>query len=54
MVTELLAKISPSDDRLEHLYRMDVTQFAISKRAFDYQKNIKKNAQQTNQQLSFG
>ena len=46
-LTYILAAIPPSDDRFEFLYRMDVTQIAISKRAFDYYTNIKKNAQQT-------
>jgi hypothetical protein len=44
---EIIAEISPGSDRFSVLYRMDVTQHAISKRAYDYYTNVKKNAQQT-------
>ena len=46
-LTEVIAKIPPSDDRFVFLYRMDIKQYAISKQAFDYYTNIKNNAQQT-------
>ena len=42
-----IAEISPRDDRFMFLYRIDVTQNVISKRAYNYYTNIKKNAQQT-------
>jgi hypothetical protein len=38
---------SPSNHRFSVLYRLDVQQNAISKRAFDYFENIKKNSQLT-------
>ena len=41
---KILTEISPSDDRLAVLYRIDATQHAITKRAFDYYTNITKNA----------
>jgi len=43
---EIIAKIPAGDDRFEILYRIDVAQNTISKRAFDYYTNIKKNSQQ--------
>ena len=46
-VTEIIAEINPMDRKLSLLYRIEVMQYAISKRAFDYYTNIKKNAQQT-------
>ena len=46
-LTELIVEIPPDNDRLTHLYRIDVSQNAISKRAYDYYSNIKKNSQQT-------
>ena len=44
---ETIVEIPLYDDWLSFLYRMDVTQNAISKRAFDYYKNVKKNSTQT-------
>ena len=44
-VTEILTEMSPYTRKLEVLYRIDVKQNAISKRAHDYFANIKKNAQ---------
>ena len=46
-LTEKLTEISPSDRKVSVLYRIDVRQNAISKQAYDYFANIKKNAQQT-------
>jgi len=44
---EILTETHPRNDRLSVLYRIDVKQHAISKRAFEYYTNIKKNAQKT-------
>jgi len=44
---EIIAKISPGNDRFKFLYRINVSQYAISKRAYDYYSNVKKNARQT-------
>jgi hypothetical protein len=44
-VTEILTQMPPYSRKLEALYRIDVKQNAISKRAHDYFANIKKNAQ---------
>ena len=46
-VTEMLAEIPPSNRKLSVLYRINVRQNAISKRAYDYFANIKKNSQQS-------
>ena len=46
-ITDKLTEISPRDRRFSVLYQIDVKQNAISKRAYDYFANIKKNAQQT-------
>ncbi|MDR2148176.1 MAG: DUF4249 domain-containing protein [Tannerella sp.] len=46
-LTDIIAVHDPTDKRLEVLYRIDVKQNAISKRAYDYFTNIKKNASQT-------
>ena len=46
-LTDKITEIAPSNIKLSYLYRIDVTQNVISKRAFDYFANIKKNAQQT-------
>jgi len=46
-ISDNLINLSPSDRRLSVLYRINVKQNAISKNAFDYFENIKKNAQQT-------
>ena len=44
-VTDKFFETSPSDRRFSVLYRIDVKQNAISKRAYDYLANIKKNAE---------
>jgi len=44
---EIIAKIPPTDNRFMFMYRMDVAQHAISKRAYDYYTNVKKNSRQT-------
>jgi len=44
---EIIARINPTSDRFMLLYQIDVTQNAISKRAYDYYFNIKKNSQQS-------
>ena len=41
-----LTEILPWDDKLSILYRIDVKQNVIRKRAYDYFENVKKNAQQ--------
>ena len=46
-VAEKLTEITPTDIKLEILYRIDVRQHAIRKRAYDYFTNVKKNAQET-------
>ena len=46
-VTDILAEMPSTSRRLMELYRIDVTQNAISKRAHDYFANIKKNSQQS-------
>ena len=46
-LTEILSEIPPNNDRFMILYRMDVAQIAISKRAFDYYSNVKKNSTQS-------
>jgi len=46
-LTEILTKTPPSNERFSILYRMDVTQNAISKQAYNYYTNIKKNSQQS-------
>ena len=46
-LTDIVAEINPSEKKLEQLYRITVKQNAISKRAYDYYNNIKKNSQQT-------
>jgi len=46
-VAEKLAEMQPTDVKLEIMYRVDVRQNAIRKRAYDYFTNIKKNARQT-------
>jgi hypothetical protein len=43
-MTQVLTEISPSNRKLEVMYRTTVKQNVISKRAFDYFENIKKNA----------
>lgn len=42
-----VTEIDPSDSKLSDMYRITVKQNAISKQAYDYFSNIKKNAQQT-------
>jgi len=44
-ITDIISKISASNRKLSVLYRIDVKQNAISKRAYDYFANIKKNSQ---------
>jgi len=46
-LTDKIADLPPSSMKLSVLYRINVKQNAISKRAYDYYKNIKKNAEQT-------
>ena len=46
-LTERILEIHPTNRRLSVLYRIIVTQNAISKRAHDYFENIKKNSQLT-------
>jgi hypothetical protein len=42
-----ILEINPSDRKLSEIYRITVKQNAISKQAYDYLTNIKKNAKQT-------
>jgi len=44
---DTVTEIDPSDSKLSEMYRITVKQNAISKQAYDYFSNIKKNAQQT-------
>lgn len=44
-LADILTEIAPSDKRLSVLYRIAIKQNAISKRAYDYYLNIKKNAE---------
>ena len=46
-LTDKIVELSPSNRRFSVLYRITVKQHAISKRAYDYFSNIKKNAEQT-------
>jgi len=46
-ITDKLTEMPPSSSRLSALYRIDVKQNVISKRAYDYFTNIKKNAEQS-------
>jgi hypothetical protein len=46
-MTGKITEMPPTSRRLSVLYRIDVKQNAISKRAYDYFANIKKNAEQT-------
>ena len=46
-LVEQITQMRPTDIQLEILYRIEVMQNAICKRAYDYFTNIKKNAQQT-------
>ena len=46
-LANVILEINPSDRKLEVLYRINVKQNAISKQAYDYYANIKKNTQQT-------
>ena len=45
-LTDKVTEISPSSRKISYLYRIDITQNVISKRAYDYFANIKKNSQQ--------
>ena len=47
IVTDNIININPWDSRLSVLYRIIIKQNAISKRAYDYFANIKKNSQQS-------
>ena len=44
---DMMIEISPNDKKLSQLYRIDIKQNVISKKAYDYFSNIKKNTQQT-------
>lgn len=44
---DIVTELSPSDRKLSVLYRITVKQNAISKRAYNYFANIKKNVEQT-------
>jgi hypothetical protein len=46
-VTDIIHEMEPQSRRLSVLYRIDVTQNAISKRAYDYFENIRRNTDQT-------
>ena len=46
-LTNIILEISPFDRKIEVLYRIKVKQNAISKQAYDYYANIKKNTRQT-------
>ena len=45
-ITDVVAEIPPWDRKLAVMYRIDVRQNAISKRAYDYYENIRMNAKQ--------
>ena len=46
-ITDKIIEYSPTSQRLSYLYRIDVTQNAISKRAYDYFINIRRNSENT-------
>ena len=46
-IIDIITEIHPANRKLEQLYRISVNQNAISKRAYDYFANIKKNSDQT-------
>jgi len=46
-ITDKLTEMYPTSQKLSELYRIDVKQNVISKRAYDYFANIKKNNQQS-------
>ena len=46
-ITDCIVEFDPWNRRFSVLYRIDVKQNAVSKRAFDYFSNIKKNSEQT-------
>ena len=46
-ITDVVTEIAPTNRKLAVLYRINVKQNVISKRAYDYFANIKKNAEQT-------
>ena len=46
-VVNIITEVSPYSKKLETLYRITINQNVISKRAYDYFENIKKNAEQT-------
>jgi hypothetical protein len=47
-VTDIITELEQNNRKLEVLYKIDVKQNAITKRAFDYFTNIRKNTQQSN------
>ena len=46
-LTDIITELPPTDRKLEILYRITVNQNVISKQAYDYYSNVKKNKQQT-------
>lgn len=46
-LTDRITEVLPASSKLRILYRIRVTQYALSKRAYEYFSNIKKNVQQT-------
>jgi len=46
-LTDKIIEYAPSDEKISYLYRIDVTQNAISKRAYDYFTNIRRNSEKT-------
>jgi len=46
-VTDLVTEMPSTSRKLSYLYRIDVSQNVISKKAYDYFANIKKNAEQS-------
>jgi len=46
-LTDKIIEYSPSNLKLSYLYRIDVTQNAISKRAYNYFTNIRRNSENT-------
>jgi len=46
-ITDKIIEYPPTSQKLSYLYRIDVTQNAISKRAYDYFTNIRRNSENT-------
>jgi len=46
-LTDKVVEIAPTNNKLSILYRIDIKQHAISKKTYNYFKNIKKNSLQT-------